>query len=112
MDFHRAAGDPGDAAICLHRRRTRAATVELVAAAALWISTDYVLARAWNSVAMPDPLRRVWTPRFGSLQSPQPHRPTPPRSHRRALGRHDTRRAGTTPAPPTPTTPPCRNVHG
>src|SRR6266852_359846 len=98
MDFHRAAGDPGDAAICLHRRRTRAATVELVAAAALWISTDYVLARAWNSVAMPDPLRRVWTPRFGSLQSPQSRRRSPRRSHGRSLGRHDTRRAGTIPA--------------
>src|SRR3979411_3285685 len=98
MDFHRSAGDPGDAAICLHRRRTRVATVELFAAAALWIPPDYVLARAWNSVAMPDPRRRVWTPRFGSLQSPQARGRSLLRSHGRSLGRHDARGAGTIPA--------------
>src|SRR5260370_23864685 len=95
MDFHRSAGDPGDAAICLHRLRTRAATVELVVAAALWISTDYVLAGAWNSVAMPDPLRRVWTPRVGSLQSPRLRGRSPLLFPWRPLGRPGTPCAGT-----------------
>src|ERR1700674_1639484 len=98
MDFHRTAGDPGDAGICLHRRRTRDVAVELVAAAALWISPDYVLAMAWNSVSLPDPLRRRWTARFGSLQSSQSDRRSPRRSHGRSLGRHDARGAGTIPA--------------
>ena len=57
------------------------AAVELAAAAALRLAPDYLLASAWNSGAVPDPLRRIWAPRFQSLQFPP--------SHGRALGAHD-----------------------
>ena len=66
------------------------AAVELAAAAALRLAPDYFLASAWDSGVVPDPLRRIWTPRFPALQFPP--------SHGRALGAHDPGGAGTIPA--------------
>ena len=85
--FHCSTGDSCDAAICLHRRRTCDATMELAAAAALWLAPDHVLASAWTSCALQNPVRgirkaRLWTPQF----SP---------SHERAMWKHDARGAGT-----------------
>src|SRR5260221_3008738 len=74
------AGDPGDSAICRHRRRSSNAPVELAAAAALRLAPDYFLASVWNSGAVPDPLRWIWMASFRSLQFPPPHA--------RALGAH------------------------
>jgi RNA polymerase sigma factor (sigma-70 family) len=59
MDFHGPAGDSGDTAVYLHRRRDRAASVELAAAAALRLASDHLLAGGWNSGAVPHPLRRA-----------------------------------------------------
>jgi hypothetical protein len=56
-------------------------TVELAVAAALQLATDYFLAGARTSGAVPDPLRRIWAPRWLSLQFPPPDG--------RALGPHD-----------------------
>src|SRR6266404_651474 len=89
MDFHCSAGDPGDAAIYHHRGRNSAALMEL-AAAALRLAPDHLLASAWTSGAMPDPLRRIWMARFRSLSFPP--------SHEGALRADDARRAGTIPA--------------
>src|SRR6266852_718266 len=89
-DFHCSAGDSGDSGICRHRRRNSAAPVELAAAAALRLAPDHLLASAWTSGAVPDPLRRIWISRFRSLQYPP--------SHGTALQAHDAGRAGTIPA--------------
>src|ERR1700676_1699729 len=88
--FHCSAGDSGDAAICLHRRRTCDATVELAAAAALWLAPDHVLASAWTSGAVPDPLRRIWKAWLRPYKLPP--------SHERALWKYDARGAGAIPA--------------
>src|SRR6266851_3136847 len=87
MGFYGSAGDPGDSGIYRHRRRIGHALVELAAAAALRLAADYLLASDWNSGAMPDSLRRIWTSRLRSFQIPP--------SHGRTLGAHDPRRAGT-----------------
>src|SRR5271156_755394 len=58
-DFHGSAGDSGDTAVHLHRRRDRTPPVELAAAAALWVEGNYLLAGSWNSDAVPDTLRRL-----------------------------------------------------
>src|ERR1700756_3526552 len=90
IDFHCSAGDSGDAGLYRHRRRNCAASVELAAAVALRLAPDHLLASAWTSCAVPDPLRRTWTPPFRSLQFPP--------SHGRALWAHDAGRARTIPA--------------
>src|SRR6266536_772380 len=89
-DFHCSAGDPGDAVVYGHRRRSSAAAVELAAAAALRLAPNHLLASAWTSGAVPDPLRRTWIARFRSFRYPP--------SHGRALRAHDSGRAGTIPA--------------
>src|SRR6266478_4662612 len=68
MDLDSSAGDPGDGAICLPRRRTSAAPVELAAAAALRLAPDHLLASAGTSGAVPHPLRRLGWPWLSSLQ--------------------------------------------
>src|SRR5690349_1903699 len=89
-DFHCSAGDPGDAAVCLHRRRDRIALVELAAASALWFPPDQPLASAWASAALPHPVWRIGAPRW--------LRPLPfPSSHGRALRTHHAGRARTIP---------------
>ena len=92
MDFLDSAGDSGDSAICLHRRRARDASVELAAAAALRLAPDYFLASAWASGAVPDSVWRTWTARFRSLQC------SPSHAYERALRKHDSGGAGTIPA--------------
>src|SRR3989442_1368938 len=72
-DSHCSTGDPGVALICLHRRRNRAAPVELAAAATVWLAPDHLLASAWDPGAVPHPLRRAWMPRSRSLQCPPAH---------------------------------------
>src|ERR1039458_474723 len=57
-DFDCSTGDCGDAAIYLHRRRNRAASVELAAATAFRLAPDYLLAGDWTSGAVPNPFRR------------------------------------------------------
>src|ERR1022692_4630940 len=54
MDFPGSAGDSGAAAVYRLRRRNSAATVELAAAAALWLAADYFLESTRNSGALPD----------------------------------------------------------
>src|ERR1700686_3870208 len=88
MDFHSPAGDPGYGAICLRRGRNRDAPVELAAAAAVRLAPTQLLASAWTSSPMPDPLRRIWRPPFQS--------PPLPSSHKRAM--HDAGRTRTLPA--------------
>ena len=90
MDFYCSAGDPGDSGVYRDRRRISHASVELAAAAPLRLAADYLLASGWNSGAMPDSLRRIWTSRFRPFQIPSPHG--------RTLGAHDPGRAGTIPA--------------
>src|SRR3990170_5915459 len=85
-----SAGDSGDAAVHRHRRRNRAVPVELAAAVALRLARDQLLAGAWDSGAVPDPLRRIGMAWFRSLQCPP--------SHGRALRAHDPRGAGAVPA--------------
>src|SRR5713101_8910186 len=94
MDLDSSAGDPGDGAICLPRRRTSAAAVELAAAAALWLAPDHLLASAGTSGALPHPLRRMERPWLSSLQYAATHE----RAHGRALGAHDARGAREVPA--------------
>src|SRR5580658_2306629 len=88
-DFHCSAGDSGDGGIYCHRRRNRAAPLELAAAAALRMATDYFLASAGNPGAVPRPLRRTGAARLPRLQFPP--------SHEGALRTHDPRGAGTIP---------------
>src|SRR5260370_35667840 len=90
MFFHSAAGNPGDAAICLHRRRNGDASVELAAAAVIRLAPGYLLASARTSCAVPDPLRWIWRARFRPPQFPP--------SHERALRERETGSAGTIPA--------------
>src|ERR1700756_4559850 len=89
MVFDCSAGDHGDGALCLHRRRNRAAPVELAAAAAVRLAPDHFLASAWPSGVVPDPLWRIG---IAPLRSPgfSP-------SHERALRAYDAGRAGTIP---------------
>src|SRR6478672_10752329 len=61
MDLHRAGRACRDAALCLHRRGSREAVVELAAAAALRLAPGDVLAGARVAGALPHSLRR---PRF------------------------------------------------
>src|SRR6266403_5532166 len=89
MDLDSSAGDPGDGAICLPRRRTSAAPVELAAAAALRLAPDHLLASAGTSGAVPHPLRRLGWPWLSSLQ----YSATDKRAHGRTLGAHDARGA-------------------
>src|SRR6266849_6346535 len=90
MDVHRSDGVLGVSVIYCHRRRSRAATVELAATAALWLAPGDLLAGAWNSGVVPNPLRRIWIPRPPPFQFPS--------SHGRALGSDDPGGAGTIPA--------------
>src|SRR5437016_4920216 len=86
-DCHCSAGDSGDDAICRYWRRSSAAPVEVVAAAALRLARDHVLAGAGPSVVVPDALRRLcicrvrsrdlltwsrWRPSSCSVRSPRP----------------------------------------
>src|SRR2546425_865152 len=98
MDFPGAAGDSRDACIYRHRRRSRAATVELAAAAALRLAPDYLVASAGTAGAVPDPLRRIWTPRFRFIRYPPSLSRAHGRPHGGALGHHAPRGAGTIPA--------------
>src|SRR6516164_9736321 len=79
VDFPGPAGDLRSPAICRPRRRDRAATVELAAAAHLWPARDHLLAGPRTSGAVPDPLRRIRRPRL-------------------LLPAHDSRGAGTIPS--------------
>src|SRR5215472_12838358 len=98
MDFHSSAGNAGDAALCGHRRRGCAAIVELVAAAVVRLAPDYLLASAWNSGAVPAPLRRIpWPWRRTHMARAAPDARTHGAAHGRALGAHDPGRAGTIP---------------
>src|SRR5260370_19326167 len=90
MDLPGSAGNSGDAGIYRRWRRNRDAPVELAAAAALRLAPDHLLASAWTSGAVPDPLRRTWMAPFRSPQFPP--------SHERPLRAHDTGRARTIPA--------------
>src|ERR1700687_2193160 len=90
MVFYCSAGDRGDGALCLHRRRNRAAPVELAAAAAVRLAPDHFLASARTSGVVPHPLRRLG---IAPLRSPW----FPP-SHEGWLGAYDAGRAGTIPA--------------
>src|ERR1035438_8661915 len=85
MDFPGSAGDSGATAVYRPRRRSSVATMELAAAATLRLASDYLLASAWNSGAVPDPLRRIWRARFPSLQ----FSPSNARSNGRPVGGHD-----------------------
>src|SRR5260370_12781659 len=89
MDLDSSAGDPGDGAICLPRRRTSAAPVELAAAAALRLAPDHLLASAGTSGAVPHPLRRMGQPLLSSLHYAATHERAPGR----VLGEDDARRA-------------------
>src|SRR5258707_8272297 len=62
MDVHRAAGDPGNGGVHVHRRRAGDAAVELAAADAVRLARDYVLAGARTASALPDSFWRVRTP--------------------------------------------------
>ena len=64
-------------------------TVELVVAAALRLAPDHLLAGAWASGAVPDPLRRIWMAWFRSLQSPPSHGGALRTSRGGALREHD-----------------------
>src|SRR5271157_1407575 len=90
MVLYCSAGDSGDSALYRYRWGTGDASMELAAAAAFRLAPDHLLASAWNSDTVPDPLRPDGRPRVLPLQlSP---------SHGRALGTHDTRGAGAIPA--------------
>src|SRR5258708_7419485 len=89
MDLDSSGGDPGEGAICLPRRRTSAAALELAAAAALRLAPDLLLASAGTSGAVPHPLRRMGRPWLSSLQYAAANQ----RAHGRALGTHDPRGA-------------------
>src|SRR6266849_906229 len=84
------AGDCGDGAVCLCRRRSGAEAVELAAARALWLAPDHVLAGAGDSGVVPDSLRQSWWARDA------PPELSPP--HAGALGTDDAGRTGTVPA--------------
>src|SRR5260370_34362915 len=94
MDLDSSAGDPGDGAICLPRRRTSAAPLELAAAAALRLAPAHVLASRGTSGAVPHPLRRMGWPWRASLQYARAHE----RGHGRTLADYDDR--GTAQVPP------------
>src|SRR5437667_4690925 len=81
MVFHRAGGDAGDIAVHLHRRRDRAAPVELAVAATVRLARDHLLASPGAAGAVPHPLRRIRRTRFPSLRLAP--------SHGRALQEHD-----------------------
>src|SRR5271165_1450730 len=91
MDLPGPAGDSGDGAVYRGRRRSGAASVELVAAGALRLAPDHPLAGAWHPGAVPGPVWRVrWTPRVSPFELSPPHV--------RALGTNDARGAGALPA--------------
>src|SRR5438045_9741100 len=77
MVFHRAGGDSGDIAVHLHRRRDRAAPVELAVAATVRLARAHLLASPGPAGAVPHPLRRIRRTRFPS--------PSLASSHARAL---------------------------
>src|SRR5947208_2550376 len=81
MVFHRAGGDSGDIAVHLHRRRDRAAPVELAVAATVRLARNHLLASAGDAGAVPHPLRPIRWTRFPSLSLAP--------SHGRALQEHD-----------------------
>jgi hypothetical protein len=87
MDLVGPAGGPGDGGVYRYRRGSSDAAVELAAAAAVRLAADHLLARAGTSGAMPDSLRRTWTPRSRT--------PRFSWSHERAMPQHDSRGAGT-----------------
>src|ERR1700728_1058401 len=88
-DFYCSAGDSGDGAVRLPRRRTGAAPVELVAAIALRLASGHLLASAWTAGAVPHSLRRIRIPRWRPLARPMAHE----RAHGRPLRPHDAGRA-------------------
>src|SRR5712671_2821692 len=94
MDVHRAAGDPGNGGVHVHRRRAGDAAVELAAADAVRLARDYVLAGARTASALPDSFWRVRRPWFQRLEYPGAHS----RADGRALGSHDARRTGALPS--------------
>src|SRR5437868_1263090 len=59
MDLYRAGRSPRDRAVHVHRRRSRAAPLELVVAATFRLARDYVLAGARHAGALPDPVWRL-----------------------------------------------------
>ena len=59
------AGNSGNSAFYLHRRRNCDAPVELAAADVVRLASDYLLAGRWNSGAVPDTFWRPWFSRFG-----------------------------------------------
>src|SRR5579863_1795955 len=90
MVFHHSGGDSGDSAVYHHRRRSSAEPVELAAADAFRLASDYLLASDWTAGAVPDSLWPPWMARS------RPLRLSP--SHERALREHVLRGAGTVPA--------------
>src|SRR6266436_48071 len=82
-------GDSCDPGIYHHRRRNRAAPVELAAAAALRLAANHFLASAGTSGAVPHPLRKLGWSWLSSLQ----YSATNKRAHGRTLGAHDARGA-------------------
>src|SRR5258708_33643533 len=84
MELRGSAGDRGDRALPLHRRRDREAALELAAAAALRLAAADLLAGAWAPGAVPDPLRRNGAPRLRPLPLPPAH----PRGARAHPARH------------------------
>src|SRR3989440_13027866 len=67
MVFHRAGGDSGDIAVHLHRRRDRAAPVELAVAATVRLAPNHLLASGGGTGSAPHPLRRLKRTRFPPL---------------------------------------------
>src|ERR1700691_129271 len=81
MVLHRSAGNPGNAADCCHWRRNCSAPMELVVAPAVRMAADHLLASAWTSDAVPNPVRRL------ALAQPRPLQPPP--SHGTAVESED-----------------------
>src|SRR5882724_4980804 len=94
MVLYCTGGDFGNSAIRIPRRRAGAAPVEWAAASAFRMAADHLLAGSWPSGAVPDSLRRIWTPRF----RPSQFRPSHGKEDERALWKHDSRGAGELPA--------------
>src|SRR5881275_659852 len=85
MVFYCAAGDSGNGRVRLPLRPGGATTVELAAAAAVWLARNHLLASARTAGAEPHPF---WAVRWTRLASR-----TLAASHGRALPQHDPRRA-------------------
>src|SRR5713226_7713939 len=95
MDLDRSAGDSGDPTVYLHRRRNRAAFVELAAAAGLRMAANHLLAGARTAASLPDSVRRPRCSWFSSF----PYAFEDAAAHGRTVGTDDARR--TRKSPPT-----------